>query len=416
MKHKTIYISILLLLLSSLVTAQNKLNGYLETAAANNPGLQAKFNEYMAALEVAPQVNTLPDPQLAFALFISPVETRVGPQQLKISASQFFPWFGTLDALEKAAAEAAKAKYEQFEEAKSKLFNDVKAEYFNLYLNRKSSMILKENIRLLQSIQQIATIKIEAGSASMADEYRLEMELNELKNELAKVDDNQAALETGFKNLLHNDEAFNIELPDSLWETNFAHSKSAALDSVRLKNHRLLELDMKQAALTYRKEAATHEGKPGFKVGIDYTVIGKGDNNLSGKDALIFPSVGISIPLYRNKYKAMVNEVAYLETANRLAASDKANSLETLFEKSWNEYTDAARRIGLNGQQLELARKTLNVLESEYVTSGNNFEELLRIERKVLQYHLAFEIAKTDKQAAVAFLNYLMGKGLNHDL
>ena len=156
MRHKTIYISILLLLLSSFVTAQNKLNDYLETAAANNPGLQAKFNEYMAALEVVPQVNTLPDPQLAFAWFISPVETRVGPQQLKISASQFFPWFGTLDAREKAAAETAKAKYEQFEEAKSKLFNDVKAEYFNLYLNRKSSIILRENIRLLQSIQQSA--------------------------------------------------------------------------------------------------------------------------------------------------------------------------------------------------------------------------------------------------------------------
>ncbi|MCF8363189.1 MAG: TolC family protein, partial [Prolixibacteraceae bacterium] len=286
-----------------------------------------------------------------------------------------------------------------------------KAEYFNLYLNRKSSMILKENIRLLQSIRQRAAIKIEAGSASMADEYRLEMELNELKNERAKLNDNQEALETSFKNLLHADETYNVELPDSLWETNFPLSKAAALDSVRLKNHRLLELEMKQDALAYRKEAASNEGKPGFKVGIDYTIIGKGDNNLSGKDALIFPSVGISIPLYRNKYKAMVNEVAYLETANQLAAADKANSIETLFEKSWNEYTDAARRIALNGKQLELARKTLNVLESEYSTSGNNFEELLRIERKVLQYHLAFEKAKTDKQAAIAFLNYLMGKG-----
>ena len=411
MKHKTRYISILLLLISSLVTAQDTLNDYLESAAANNPGLQAKFNEYMAALEVVPQVNTLPDPQLAFAWFINPVETRVGPQQFKISASQFFPWFGTLDAREKAATEAAKAKYEQFEEAKSKLFNDVKAEYFNLYLNRKSSMILKENIRLLESIQQIATIKIEAGTASMADEYRLEMELNEMKNQLALLNDNQTALETGFKNLLHTNEAFNIEMPDSLWETNLPISKTAALDSVKLKNHRLLELDMKQAALAYRKEVAENEGRPGFKVGFDYTIIGKGDNNLAGTDAFVFPSVGISLPLYRSKYKAMVNEVAHLETANRLAASDKANSLETLFEKSWNEYTDAKRRVALNAEQLELARKTLNVLESEYATSGNNFEELLRIERKVLQYHLAFEKAKTDKQAAIAFLNYLMGKG-----
>ena len=45
----------------------------------------------MAALEVAPQVRALPDPTVAFGYFISPVETRVGPQQFKISLLKCFP-------------------------------------------------------------------------------------------------------------------------------------------------------------------------------------------------------------------------------------------------------------------------------------------------------------------------------------
>ena len=101
------------------------LDRYLIIAAENNPGLESRFNEYLAALEVSPQVKALPDPQLAFGYFIQPVETRVGPQEFRISASQMFPWFGTLKSKENVAIQTAKAKYEAFEEAKSKLFNEI---------------------------------------------------------------------------------------------------------------------------------------------------------------------------------------------------------------------------------------------------------------------------------------------------
>ena len=107
--------------ITSFATAQEQLNNYLEQAAEKNPGLKARFNEYMAALEVVPQSNSIPDLQVAFGYFIKPVETRVGPQRFKISVSQMLPWFGTTGAKEDVAVQAAKAKFEAFQEAKSKL-------------------------------------------------------------------------------------------------------------------------------------------------------------------------------------------------------------------------------------------------------------------------------------------------------
>lgn len=410
--NKSIYFYVFLMFISfpQLVFGQEDLNRYLEIAGKNNPGLQVKFNEYMAALEVVPQAKALPDPQIAFAYFVSPVETRMGPQQFKVSASQFFPWFGTLGAREDAAAESAKAKYEIFEETKSKLFNDVKADYYNLYFNQKSIDIIRENIELLQSIQKMATVKVEAGLASMVDEYRVQMEINDLENQLALLRDKQWTLEISFRNLLNTDKEQIIELPDSLWRTDFQLTKQMALDSIQSKNHQLLQLEFKQAALAYKKEAAKLEGRPDFKIGLDYIFIGEGENNLSGKDAFVFPTVGITIPLYRNKYKAMVREVAYLETANIKAKESKADQLETLFENAWKDYQDANRRIRLNEEQLALARTSLRILESDYTTNHSNFEEIIRMERKMLNYSLALQKAITDKQAAIAFINYLMGK------
>ena len=60
--------------------------------------------------------------------------------------------------------------------------------------------------------------------------------------------------------------------------------------------------------------------------------------------------------------------------------------------------------------QLDLAYKAIRILETEYTTGNKNFEEILRMERKVLKYHLEKEKSIADKQAAISFLNYLMGK------
>lgn len=403
-------IGIFLILISTMVSAQDDLNRYLQISAENNPGLKVKFNEYMAALEVAPQVKALPDPQVAFGYFISPVETRVGPQQFKFSASQMFPWIGTLKAKENAAIQAAKAKYEAFEESKSKLFNEVKSTYFNTYFNRKAIGITLENIDILQTFRNLATIKFEAGLVSAVDEYRLEIEIGELENQLALIRDKQRVLEVMFNNLLNVDNLSEVVTPELLWTDDFPLTKQAAMDSIRHLNHQLLSLDFQQIALQYKQEVASLMGKPSFKLGLDYTIVGKGDNNFAGTDAFMFPNVGITIPLYRSKYKAMVKEVVYLASAKENEKLDKTNMLETLLENGWKNYLDANRRISLYISQLNLANKSVRLLEIDYTTGNKFLEEILRMERKVLKFNLELEKAKADKQAAIAFINYLMGK------
>ncbi|MFC0877407.1 TolC family protein [Saccharicrinis sp. FJH2] len=407
-KHKII-LGILFLMLSSGIWAQKALNSYLQKAAENNPELKMKFNAYMAALEVAPQVKALPDPQVAFGYFIQPVETRVGPQRLKLSASQMFPWFGSLANKENAALQNSKSKYEGFEEAKSGLFNDVRNTYYNLYLNRKAIDITKENIGILESFRKLATVKVEAGLVSSLDEYRITIEINDLENQLALLNDKQHVLETTFYKLLNDDGTFLIDLPDSIWTNDFKLTREAALDSVLSRNHQLSVISYEQNALDYRKDIASDMGKPSFKVGLDYTIIGKGENNLAGTDAFMFPTIGVTIPLYRNKYKAMIKEVNYLESAKQNEKIKKENQLSVLFENGWKDYQDASRRIQLYNTQLDLARKSLSLLETDYATGNRNFEEILRMERKVLTYNLELEKAKTDKQASISFFNYLMG-------
>ena len=408
--RRSIFIIAWLFMIPWVVSAQQELDRYLGIAAENNPGLRANFNEYLAALERAPQLGSLPDPQLAFGYFISPVETRVGPQRFRFSASQMFPWFGTLDARENIATQAAKTTYEAFLESKSKLFHEVRSNYYNLYFNQRAIDITKDNLEILRSLQDLANIKVSAGKVSSVDEYRIEMEIADLENRLALLADNQDVLEVMFINLLHTDKELDIILPEILWTTDIDLTKEQALDSMRSNNHQLLSISLENQVLDYRKELAEKSGMPDFSVGFDYIMVGTGENNLAGTDAVLFPKIGIRIPLYRNKYKAMVNEVMFLKEAKTSEETEQINFLETVLERNWKDYLDADRRIRLYLSQRDLAKKAVKLLETEYASGNKNFEEILRMERKLLIYGLELERARSDKQASISFISYITGQ------
>lgn len=408
MKYKIVIISIFISLSGSLF-AQDILNHYLETAAKNNPALRSKFNEYNASLEKVPQVGTLPDPTLTFGYFIMPVETKNGPQNVKLSFTQMFPWFGTLNSKEDVFISAAKAKYENFEEARANLFFKVKSTYYDLYFIKKGIDVTLENITILKTFKRLALIKLESGKASGVDELRVEMELNDLENNLALLKDRWFVNVVKFNNLLNVDNDSQIEIPETLWVDDLQFSKQAVIDSLTRNNHQLKSLDFLKESFVNSEQLAKKQGTPNILLGVDYTSIGnQGTSADAGRDALMV-KVGITIPLYRKKYSSMINEAVFQQRVIEDKKVDKVNALETLFEKAYSEYTDANRRIILFDKQSQLAKRAIKLLETEYANSGRNFEEILRMERNVLKYSLELEKARADKQAAIAFINYLMG-------
>jgi cobalt-zinc-cadmium efflux system outer membrane protein len=409
MKTRRFIFTAFIALLSLNAFMQDYLDSYLEMAAKNNAALKSKFNEYLAALEVVPQLRALPDPQVAFGYFILPVETRMGPQEFKFSASQMFPWFGTLGARADEATRMAEAKYQAFEDAKSDLFNEIRDAYYNLYFTQQAIDITRNNLDILNTFRNLVLVKVEAGLVSAVDEYRLEIEIGDQENQLALLKDNLDVQTTAFNNLLNTGTSHAVELPEILQTTVLTEDKNALLDSIHSGNHKLLALDRQIESLEYRQESARKSGLPGFSVGLEYMMIGKGENNMAGKDAFVFPTVGITIPLYRNKYRAMVDEAIYMETARQEEKIDRTNLIETIFENTWRDLKDAGRRLDLNREQLILARKSVEILQVDYATNNANFEEVLGMERQVLKYTLETEKARADHEAAVSFIKYLMG-------
>lgn len=409
-----INIIILVFLGTSLSQAQT-LDDYFKMAAENNPGLQAKYREFEAALQRVPQVSTLPDPSFSFGYFISPVETRVGPQRARFSLTQMFPWFGTLRAQGDAATLMAEAKYQAFLDARNRLYYQVAAAYYPLYELNQWKEIERENIEILESYKTITNKKFENGVGTMVDFLRVDIMLKDATTNLSILNDKEAPLLTRFNKLLNREGDALVTVEDSLVAQ--ALPDNFRKDSLLTNNPVLEELDLKIASSEASEEVAYKQGLPKFGLGLDYVLVGERTDLASdmaapqgnGKNAMM-PMVSVSIPIFRSKYKAAVKEAQLMQESYSLQKEDFANTLTSSYEMAWFEIQQQQELIDLYDQQIQESIQALNLLFTAYGNSGNEFEEVLRMQQQLLKYEKMKATAETQYQIALAKLNYLTAK------
>lgn len=407
---KYIITIIMLLTLESSVGYAQTLNEYLKTAAENNPGLQAKYKEFEASLQKVPQISTLPDPIFSFGYFISPVETRVGPQRAKFSLTQMFPWFGTLKAQGDVAVLLAEAKYQSFLDTRNQLYYQVAAAYYPLYELNQWKKIEQKNIDILESYKNIADSKFKNGTAPMVDVLRVDIMLKDATTSLSILNEKEKTLRTTFNKLLNRDENEGITIKDSLpAETLPANFQK---DSLLLNNPMLNALDLKVKASEAGERAAQRQGLPKVGVGLDYVVVGeRTDMALSdnGKDVLM-PMVSVSIPLFRKKYDAAEKEAQMIQESYAFQKTEVENSLTSSYEMAWFQIQQQMQLLSLYEQQIQTSQQSLNLLFTSYGNSGKEFEEVLRMQQQLLKYEKMKATAEVQYQTALAKLNYLTAK------
>lgn len=400
------YIAILIatLLFSSLSFAQT-LDDYFKIAAENNPGLQAVYKEYEASLQKMPQVSTLPDPTFSFGYFFSPVETRVGPQQTKFSLTQMFPWFGTLKAQGNVAALMAEAKFQNFIDARNRLYFQVASAYYPLYELKDFVRIEQENISILESYKTIATQKFKNGTGTMVDVLRVDIMLKDAQTNLSILRDKEKPLLTTFNKLLNRSETELVLISDTLKSENL--SEYYRKDSLIAANPKLKKLDLKLQASQVAEIVAQKQGLPKLGVGLEYVLdISMPDN---GKNVLM-PMVSISIPIFRAKYNASVKEAQLLQESYTLQKQEVTNTLFSEYEMVWFQVQQQLQLISLYQQQIQTSHQSLNLLFTSYGNSGKEFEEVLRMQQQLLKYQKMSATALAQFHIAVERINYLTSK------
>ena len=403
-----IYIIInLIFLLTHGLFGQSVLDEYLQTAAENHPGLKARYNEYLAALEKVPQSGLLPDPQVSFGYFISPVETRVGSQRMKFSLSQMFPWFGTLSKEKSVAAEMAKAKFEVFEDDKRKLYSGVKTQYFELVRLDQIGKILDENNNLLNTLEALATQRFENNQGSLVEVIKIGLRINELKTLNSLNNDLLQTSKRTFNLTLGRVIDDEIEITQDPQSIDQLVDPNASMDQhPTLKNltHQINSYD-ELIGLTKL------QAKPRFGFGIDYVVTDQRNDIAvpnNGQNALM-PMVTMSLPIFGKKYKAITKEAELMKQARQNEFDNGKLSLLTDYENKLFELKKARKNLELYESQISETQNAIDLLLTAYTTDKAGFEDLLEMQEQQLNYQTSWQNAFKDLNASLAEIEYLTG-------
>lgn len=401
-----------ILIISILFMAYNvvgqSINDYYTIAAENNPELKAKYKEFEAAMQKIPQVSSLPDPNLSMGYFISPVETRLGPQNMRFSLTQMFPWFGTLKAQKNAATLMAESKYQAFLNAKNQLYSQVSTAYYPLYELLKLKDIEQENIKILESYKNIANAKFENGKGSLVDVLRVDIMIKDAQTNLDILTKKEPALTSWLNSILNRkyNEKIVISKDLQIMELPMEYRK----DSITT-NPILQELELKKQASEVAIEVARKQGLPKLDLGLDYVLVGKGMNNFpdSGKD-IIMPMVSVSLPIFRKKYNAATNEAKLMQESYAFQKEAYENKLNGTYYKLVFELEKERDLLKLYEGQVITLSKSLNLLFAYYSNANKDFEEVLRMQQELLKYQKMQLSSTSTFYIKLAELDYLTAK------
>lgn len=409
MKNYLIIIIGYLLMLSTGLQAQT-LKDYLNEASENNPKIKSSYATFEASLKRISQVNALPDPNISFGYFISPIETRVGAQRAKVSLSQMFPWFGTLKAKKDVATLQAEVKYNEFLNDKNELYYKVKKAYYPLFEINKHILLMKEYLVILETDKKLATTSVSTGKTTMTDVIRVDIMIEDVRTDIQLLKDKLTPYSVSFNRLLNRPDSTTIIISDSL--TILDVEDLYRRDSLLTSNPMLKAIDSKIEATNSMVEVAKKSGLPKFGVGLDYAFISeRTDVNIpdNGKNAFM-PMVSMSLPIFRGKYKASVEEAQLMKTSLEYKKVNVENTLFSNYEMAWYELEKAKQLDTLYQTQMTKTEQMIDLLYVAYSNSGKEFEEVLRMQQQLLKYQIAVATSRTNFHIALAQLDYITAK------
>lgn len=399
------------------LTELSGLSDYLAYAALNNPGLEAAFNRWKAALERIPQVKALPDPRFNYLYYVQEVETRVGPQRHGLGIAQAFPWFGKLKLRGDIAAEAAHVARKRYEAVKLKLFFKVKDAYYEYYYLAKSVAVTKENINLVKHMESVARSRYKAAVGTHPDVVRAQVEIGKLEDRYQTLLDLRQPIVARLNAALNR--PFEADIP---WPSEISVEEVNAVDEELLaqlttENPELGALDFEISRNRRAIELAKKNYYPDFNFGLNFVdtdTSSVGSPPDDGKDPVI-AMISLNLPLWRDKYDAGVREARARYYAAKHDKMEKTNSLSSELKMASYRLRDAERKIDLYGNALlPKARESLKVTESGYLAATESFTDLIDAQRIFLEFALAYERALADHAQSLAKVEMLVGREISN--
>lgn len=382
-----------------------------------SPEIAAHAAQARAAQQRPRQLEALPDPTLGFTAFASQPETRVGPQQVMLSVSERFPWFGKLDLRGETASHEADAVLARVESVRLRSVTETRRLYYELAFLEVFEQVVREDRTTLVHYEELARARYASGVGLEQSVVKIQAEITKADTRLLDIDSRRAALRAQLNALRDRPDGTPIPMPALPRYAELGRDLQGLRQQAIAARPEIAEAEALISRSRTGIRLARKDYKPDFMLGLSYTFVGgrsdaPGRANPpedDGKDILGL-SAGVSVPLWRGKLAAGVEEAA-----ERLRGSEETRrAVAAGIDQALG---DLVHRIPLTWDRLRLfedvlliqAGQSLRSAEAGYAAGTLNALDLLDAERVLLEVRVAAARALADYAIAAAQLEGTVG-------
>ncbi len=378
----------------------------LTYALEHNPSVEAAFERWRAATDRAPQARSLPDPQLTYGYFVLRSAERQGMmERQRISITQMFPWFGTLDSRGSAAEQQAHAVARRLEAEVNRLVAEVRKQYAEYYYVEAALRILEEQREIVNGLNVAIEASYESGLANLADVLRIASDLDRIGDRVQSLEERRRPVVAELNRLLGRPAGAALPAPR---EWDFRAADDEELLELAAELYRHPELRARESEIRAAEDAvrlARHQGRPDFMVGAEVM-------ERRGEQTEGLLMLGMSLPVWRENYSAARREAR--AQRREVAAERQALTLdlEARFAGAVFELRDAERQVRLYDESLlPRAEGTFAIVEAAYFEGEASFVDLTAARRELLDIRDARARSLADQAGSYAELYELAGRG-----
>ncbi len=382
------------------------LQNYINLAIQNNTGLQAGATRVEASRLMRREFGSLGDPMVELEY---DVWSRMEPgSRFRVALMQPLSWFGKLSATRTYYDQRAEAQQYRFEGDVQDLVYQIRTLWYEMHELEHHTHLLYDNLETLEQLESQIMARLESGLGSQIDALRIQIEKKELQNRIESYYDAIEGLAGRFNALLNRDPDAEIALfyellPEPI-PNRYQHQPAVA------ENPDLRYIDAETMASQTAEERARLDGRPDFSVGVGFMnrdlLLGDPER-MNGIELM----VRFNLPVYRNQYRAR-SQRARLETRALQQQREQLESqLSGEFFQAKKSLGSAARQQSLYKENLiPLTEHALELALSQYAAGAGGFEQIIQLQRQLLDLNMSYTTAVIEQNKAIARLDLISGQ------
>ena len=386
-------------------------------ALARNPQVRAAAAEHTVVLETIPQVTALEDPTLALTGFAQSPQTRVGPQIGGLALTQKIPWPGKRTDRGEATAKQAAIRMEIVNARRADVVRQVKMAYYDLgYLDRAMRITTQEE-QLLRHYESLARSQYSQGIGLQQAVVKLQAEITRVLSRQQELLHQRVALEATLNTL--RDRPVHLRIPEvELGDRPVVQLDDDLLYSVARTEApeakaALLQMDHEEVGIRIAQRRYWPDIVLGAGWGaVDHRRDGPGRSNPppgNGKDTFSV-TLGVNIPIYRNRIDAGVREATARLSAARATHRSTLNHIDLAVRSIGFRLTTMEEQIALFEKALlPQAEQALRATEEAYATGTTGVLDLLDSEEVLLDVRLGLVRLETEYMKGLAEMERTIG-------